>query len=166
MIERFRAMYQEQGIPVEVFNAVAAKNLANPLDIHLRVHAVSEFNKLPEAQALAAANKRVANILAKSDSAKSASINASLFQQDEESSLAKLVSEKRATINPLIKQRKYTDALCSLAELRAAVDAFFDKVMVNAEDEKIRSNRHALLRELSELFLNIADISYLVPEKK
>ena len=166
IIERFRAMYQEQGIPVEVFNAVASKKLDNPLDIHLRVQAVHEFSKLPEAEALAAANKRVANILAKSDAAKSAAVNASLFQQDEERNLAKLIAEKRSSTEPLIQQRKYTDALSSLAALRPAVDAFFDKVMVNAEDEKIRSNRHALLRELSGLFLNIADISHLVPEKK
>jgi glycyl-tRNA synthetase beta chain len=80
--------------------------------------------------------------------------------------LAKLVTDKRTAITPLVSQRKYTEALSSLAELRPAVDAFFDKVMVNAEDEKIRANRHALLRELSALFLNIADISHLVPEKK
>jgi glycyl-tRNA synthetase beta chain len=166
IMERFPAMYQEQGMPVEVFNAVAAKNLAKPQDIDLRVQAVNEFNRLPEAQSLAAANKRVANILAKSDAAKSASIDSTFFQQDEERTLAKLIAEKRAAISPLVSQRKYTEALCTLADLRPVVDAFFDKVMVNAEDEKVRGNRHALLRELSELFLNIADISHLVPEKK
>lgn len=166
IIERFRAMYQEQGIPIEVFNAVAAKKLDNPLDIHLRVQAVHEFSRLPEAQSLASANKRVANILAKSDVAASVSINTSLFQQDEEKTLAGLITDKRSRIDPLIKQRKYTEALCSLADMRPVVDAFFDKVMVNAEDEKVRTNRHALLRELSGLFLNIADISHLVPEKK
>jgi glycyl-tRNA synthetase beta chain len=166
IMERFPAMYQEQGIPVEIFNAVAAKNLVKPQDIYLRVQAVNEFNKLPEAQSLAAANKRVANILAKSDAAKSTSVNNALFQQDEERTLAKLIAEKSAFVAPLIAKRKYTEALCSLADLRPAVDSFFDKVMVNAEDKDVRANRHALLRELSELFLNIADISHLVPEKK
>jgi glycyl-tRNA synthetase beta chain len=166
IIERLAFIYQDQGVPIEVFNAVAAKNLDNPLDINMRVVAVNEFNKLPEAQGLAAANKRVANILAKSGAEKSISVNNTLFQQDEERALAKLVTEKRSAISPLLDQRKYTEALCLLADMRPAVDAFFDKVMVNAEDKNLRANRHALLGELSELFLNIADISHLVPDNK
>lgn len=166
IIERFRAMYQEMSIPVEVFNAVATKKLDNPYDIYLRVQAVNVFNYLPEAQSLAAANKRVSNILAKSDATTSTPVTNSLFQQDEERALAKLITDKRATVTPLMSQRKYTEALSSLADMRPVVDSFFDKVMVNAEDKNVRANRHALLRELSELFLNIADISHLVPEKK
>jgi glycyl-tRNA synthetase beta chain len=166
IIERFRAMYQEQGIPAEVFNSVAVKNLDNPLDINLRVHAVHEFSKLPEAQSLAAANKRVANIFSKSGLVKIGGVDHSLFQQEEEHILAKLIDQKYHFVVPLLQQRKYAEALCSLAELRPAVDAFFDKVMVNAEDKDIRTNRFALLLNLQALFFSIADISHLVPEKK
>jgi len=167
ILERFRAMYQEQGIAVEVFNSVMAKEgLDNPLDIDLRVQAVSAFNKLPEAQALAAANKRVMNILSKSTDVRGGMVNDNLFEQDEEHVLYQLINSKDKLISPLLKQRKYTEALTSLAELRPAVDAFFDKVMVNSTYNDIRSNRFGLLMRLRNLFLSIADISYLVPEKK
>lgn len=168
VMDRFLSMYEEEGIAIEAFKSVAEgkKQITSPLDFDMRVRAVSAFNKLSDAQSLAAANKRVANILAKSEAPLSTPLNNSLLQEDEERALAILVAEKSAAIAPLINQRKYTDALSSLAELRPSVDAFFDKVMVNADDEQIRANRHALLRKLSELFLNIADISHLVPEKK
>jgi len=172
IFERISFMYIEDGFSPEIIRATPIKDYAwttnqfNLLDWQSTLFAVNEFSKLPEAQALAAANKRVANILAKSDAAPSTKVNASLFQQDEERALAKLVSDKRAFIAPLINQRKYTEALCSLADMRSFVDSFFDKVMVNTEDKDVRANRHALLRGLSELFLNIADISHLVPEKK
>lgn len=165
IIERFRAMYQEQGIATEIFNAVSAKKLVNPLDIHLRVHAVHEFSKLPEAQSLAAANKRVGNILAKSPG-QSFGFSPDLLVEKEEVALANIVAQKQQLVEPLIKQRKYADALRELAELKPVVDAFFDKVMVNADDERTRNNRLGLLSELSTLFLDIADISYLVHEKK
>jgi len=171
IIERFRAMYQDQGISGETFNAVLAvtadsRLFHNPLDIHLRVQAVHEFRKLPEAESLASANKRVANILIKSNTANVTAANPKLLEQREEQVLAELINKKQASIAPLLEKRKYTEALCSLAELKFAVDAFFDKVMVNVDREDIRNNRLGLLSSLRNLFLSIADISHLVPEKK
>lgn len=168
IMDRLLSIYDEEGIAIEIFKSVAEseKQIASPTDFDMRVRAVDAFSRLPEAQSLAAANKRVANILAKSDKLQRGQLNSSLFQQDEERNLSRLVDGSASKISPLTKERKYTEALCSLAELRPAVDAFFDKVMVNVEDEKIRNNRLALLSNLRELFLSIADISHLVPEKK
>jgi len=168
IIDRFQSMYEEEGITIEVFKSVAeSKNrITTPADFDKRVRAVNEFNKLPEAQSLAAANKRVTQIFVKSGLIQTVAANPELFQQDEERILADLINKKQAFIAQFLKQRKYTEALCSLADLRAPVDAFFDKVMVNAEDKDIRNNRFALLLNLQSLFLSIADISHLVPEKK
>ena len=168
IMDRFQAMYEEENISSEVFKSVAEGKIriTSPLDFNMRVRAVAVFNNLAEAQSLASANKRVANILSKSASANYGAVNVSLFQQDEECALATLIADKAGLVDPLLKARDYTAALCSLAELKPAVDAFFDKVMVNADDEKIRNNRLSLLNNLRNLFLSIADISHLVPEKK
>ncbi len=167
MIERFRAIYLEDNIATETFNAVAAKQLTVPLDIHKRVLAVHNFTQLPEAASLAAANKRVSNILSKS-AAKTVcgAIDAKLLQEAAEKNLAQALTDKAATVAPLFATRDYTATLASLADLREPVDAFFDQVMVMAEDEKLRNNRLALLAQLQALFLQVADISQLVPEKK
>jgi glycyl-tRNA synthetase beta chain len=165
MIERFRAWYEDESIPAEVFFAVSAKNLTVPLDIHQRVHAVNAFNQLPEAQALAAANKRVSNILAKLDTldtpAVAAELNPALLQEAAEQALAAAVGAKAAEVAPLFASRRYTEALAALASLREPVDTFFDQVMVMAEDTQLRNNRLALLSQLRNLFLNVADISLL-----
>jgi glycyl-tRNA synthetase beta chain len=168
MIERFRAIYFEDNIATETFNAVAAKQLTVPLDIHKRVLAVHSFTQLPEAASLAAANKRVANILSKSADGSSVhvDVDAALLQEDAEKNLAQALAAKTAVVAPLFAARDYTATLASLADLREPVDAFFDQVMVMAEDEKLRNNRLALLSRLSALFLQVADISQLVPEKK
>ncbi len=166
MVERFRAMYQDQGIAVEIFNAVAARKLSNPLDIDQRVQAVHAFSQMSEAESLAAANKRVANILAKADIEISGTVDTTLFERDEEHELFKLLEQQREKTMPLIEARNYTDALASLASLKTPIDAFFDHVMVNADDAAIKANRLALLKQLQGLFLQIADISHLVPEKK
>ena len=168
MVERFRAIYLEDSIATETFNAVAAKQLTVPLDIHKRVLAVHSFTQLPEAASLAAANKRVANILSKSADGSSAhvDVNDALLQEQAEKNLALALAAKTAVVAPLFAARDYTATLESLAELREPVDAFFDQVMVMAEDEKLRNNRLALLSRLSALFLQVADISQLVPEKK
>lgn len=167
MLERLRAIYQEDSIATETFNAVAAKQLSVPLDIHKRVLAVHHFTQLPEAASLAAANKRVSNILSKSADGINISgvVDVSLLQEDAEKNLARALEEKTAVVAPLFAQRDYTGTLASLADLRETVDAFFDKVMVMAEDEKLRNNRLALLAHLQALFLQVADISQLVPEK-
>jgi len=164
MLERFRAWYEDAGIPVEVFLAVSARKVSNPLDIDQRVKAVHEFYQLPQAQALAAANKRVANILAKSG-APTGKLDPALLQESAEQALADAVQAKAALVEPLFAKRAYTEALTQLADLQEPVDAFFDQVMVNADDEQLRNNRLALLQQLGNLFLAVADISLLAPAK-
>lgn len=164
MIERFRATYVEEHIPVEVFMAVSAKQLSRPLDIDRRVKAVHAFNQLPEAQALAAANKRVSNILAKlDDDSALGDVNDALLSEPAEKALARQLKQKQQALAPLFANRQYREALTELAGLRMAVDTFFDEVMVMADSDAVKNNRLALLRQLRELFLEIADISYLVP---
>ncbi|WP_018416031.1 glycine--tRNA ligase subunit beta [Teredinibacter turnerae] len=161
MLERFRAWYEEASIPAEVFMAVSAKQLSNPLDINNRVYAVAEFSKLPEAQALAAANKRVSNILAKLDSAPASAVDAALLTDGAEKQLADALASYAAQTRPLLAEANYTDALKVLAGLRATVDTFFDDVMVMTDDMAVRNNRLALLQSLRDLFLEVADISLL-----
>lgn len=165
MLERFRAFFEDANIPAEVFQSVTAKQLSQPLDINQRVLAVNEFSKLPQAQALAAANKRVSNILAKQNAAVSTDVNAALLQEDAEKILAQAVSAKAAVVAPLFAAREYTKALAALADLQQPVDAFFDSVMVMSDDPALQQNRLALLQQLRGLFLEVADISYLVPAK-
>jgi len=165
MLERFRAFFEDANIPAEVFQSVTAKQLSQPLDINQRVLAVNEFSKLPQAQALAAANKRVSNILAKQNAALSTEVNAALLQEDAEKTLAAAVSAKAAVVAPLFAAREYTKALAALADLQQPVDAFFDSVMVMSDDPALQQNRLALLQQLRGLFLEVADISYLVPAK-
>ncbi|MGH1487702.1 MAG: glycine--tRNA ligase subunit beta [Cellvibrionaceae bacterium] len=161
MLERFRAWYEEQSIPAAVFQAVSAKQLSQPLDIDQRVQAVNHFRQLAEADALAAANKRVANILAKADSAVAETIDQALLQEEAEKALAIAITEKQTAVNPLFDQRDYKAALTELASLRDVVDSFFDNVMVMADDVALKNNRLALLQQLRGLFFEIADISYL-----
>lgn len=165
MLDRFRAMFEDAQIPAEVFQSVTAKQLSQPLDINQRVHAVNEFSKLPQAQALAAANKRVSNILAKQNAAVSTEVNSALLQEDAEKNLAQAVSAKETVVAPLFASREYTKALAALADLQPTVDAFFDSVMVMCDNQALQQNRLALLSKLRGLFLEVADISYLVPAK-
>lgn len=165
MLERFRAWYEEAGIPHEVFQAVKAKQLSVPLDIDIRVHAVNRFRQLPEAQALAAANKRVSNILAKQGHNAALQLDPTILRETAEETLANAVITKRGNATPLLTNAQYAEVLESLAELREPVDRFFDEVMVMAEDPALRANRLALLHQLRQLFLEVADISLLVPAK-
>ncbi len=165
MLDRFRAFYEDEKIPAEVFQAVAAKNLSQPLDIHQRVLAVNEFSKLPQAQALAAANKRVSNILSKQSAEVGTQVNTTLLVEDAEKNLAQAVNAKVDAVTPLFAAREYTRALAMLADLQQPVDAFFEGVMVMCEDAALQKNRLALLNKLRGLFLEVADISYLVPAK-
>lgn len=166
MLERFRAWYLDEKIAAEVFQAVSAKQLTTPLDINKRVHAVNEFTQLPEAQALAAANKRVSNILGKLEGEVSSDLDSAILQEDAEKALAELVAAKAEEVAPLFASRQYSQALAALASLQSTVDKFFDDVMVMCDDEALRANRLALLTQLRGLFLEAADISLLVPEKK
>ena len=162
MLDRFSAWYKEQGIATEVFQAVRALGVTNALDINNRVQAVNLFSSMDEAQALASANKRVSNILAKNGGESvSAEINPALLTEDAEKVLAQQVAAKQTEVQPLLAEAKYKEALASLADLRDAVDAFFDNVMVMADDEAVKNNRLALLKQLQGLFIAIADISLL-----
>ena len=162
MIERFRAWYEEEKIPVQVFKAVSARNLSRPLDIQHRVHAVHAFTQLPEATALAAANKRVSNILGKLEADHQfGEVSTSLLVEPQEKALAEQLKALTETCRRHLDDNEYTEALACLAILREPVDAFFDGVMVNAEDAELRDNRLNLLRDLRDLFLQVADISLL-----
>lgn len=165
MLDRFRAWYEEQSIPVAVFQAVSAKQLSQPLDIDQRVQAVNFFRQLPQAEALAAANKRVANILAKA-AAVPDSVNVDALQEDAEKALYAAVVEQQKRVEPLFANRQYKEALTALASLREVVDTFFDQVMVMADDDTLKNNRLALLQKLRDLFFEVADISYLAATKK
>ena len=160
MLGRFRAWYQDEGIAVDVIQAVLARRPTRPADFDARVRAVSHFRTLDSAEALAAANKRVSNILAKADAA-IGEINLIACVEPAEKALAEAVLALRTEVQPLIAKGDYTAVLDKLANLRAPVDSFFDNVMVNAEDPALRQNRLAILNTLQGLFLQVADISVL-----
>ncbi|MDG6230621.1 glycine--tRNA ligase subunit beta [Glaesserella parasuis] len=161
MLGRFRAWYQDEGIAVDVIQAVLARRPTRPADFDARVRAVSHFRTLDSAEALAAANKRVSNILAKVEGEISSEIDRTLLVEAEEKALAEQVITLQAELAPLFEKGEYQTALDRLAGLREVVDNFFDKVMVNAEDPKLRQNRQAILNNLRNLFLQVADISLL-----
>ena len=162
ILQRFRAWFQDENIPASVFLAVQARRPSRPLDFQQRVYAVNKFAAMENAEALAAANKRVSNILAKQNQLGcTAAVSAHLLEAGAEQALADIVSQKALSIAPLIAQSDYTATLENLADLRPAVDNFFDNVMVMTEDEAVRNNRLALLQQLRGLFLKVADISLL-----
>lgn len=160
MLGRFRAWYQDEGIAVDVIQAVLARRPTRPADFDARVRAVSHFRTLDSAEALAAANKRVSNILAKADTA-IGEINLTACVEPAEKALAEAVLALSTEVQPLIAQGDYTAVLDKLANLRTPVDNFFDNVMVNSEDPSLRQNRLAILNTLQGLFLQVADISVL-----
>ncbi|HAE79687.1 glycine--tRNA ligase subunit beta [Morganella morganii] len=161
MLGRFRAWYQEQGYAIDTIQAVLARRPTRPADFDARMKAVTHFRTLDEAAALAAANKRVSNILSKSDDALNDAVLASLMNAPEEIRLAAYVTDLKTQLAPLYAEGKYQEALTELASLRESVDAFFDSVMVMDKDDNIRRNRLTLLNELRNLFLGVADISLL-----
>ncbi|WP_309044150.1 glycine--tRNA ligase subunit beta [Marinobacter sediminicola] len=162
MLDRFRAYYEERGISAEVFLAVHARRPTRPLDFDRRVKAVEAFRQLPEAQALAGANKRVSNILSKQGGeCVGETVNDSLLQDAAEKTLAEQLNQQAEKVLPLFEQGDYASALQSLASLHDPVDDFFSEVMVMADDEAVRDNRLALLNRLHNLFLRVADISLL-----
>lgn len=162
MLERFDAAYQEEGVAVEVINSVKALRPTRPLDFDLRIKAVTRFNAMDEADALASANKRVSNILAKAgDIVIPDTLDETLLSESAEIELAKVVFDKKQAISPALEEGRYALVMESLAALKEPVDRFFDQVLVNADDEAIRLNRYALLKQLRSLFLHVADISLL-----
>ncbi len=161
MLDRFRAWGQEEGISAEMYLAVRARPVTNPLDFARRLRAVKAFAQREEAAALAAANKRVSNILSKQEHDGSTQVDASLLQEAAEKALFEAVTASQQQVAPLFAAGDYQQALDALAALREPVDAFFDQVMVMADDDAIRRNRLALLASLQALFLEVADISQL-----
>ncbi|MCL7721569.1 glycine--tRNA ligase subunit beta [Actinobacillus pleuropneumoniae] len=161
MLGRFRAWYQDEGIAVDVIQAVLARRPTKPADFDARVRAVSHFRTLDSAEALAAANKRVSNILAKVEGEISTEIDRTLLVEAEEKALAEQVISLQTELAPTFANGEYQTALDRLASLRETVDNFFEKVMVNAEDANLRRNRQAILNNLRNLFLQVADISVL-----
>lgn len=161
MLGRFRAWYQDEGFSVDVIQAVLARHPTKPADFDQRVKAVSHFRSLEAAESLAAANKRVGNILAKFDGELAQEIDLALLQEDTEKTLAESVEVLTEALEPAFATGNYQQALNQLAELREPVDAFFDNVMVMADDEALKKNRLTLLNNLRNLFLQVADISLL-----
>jgi glycyl-tRNA synthetase beta chain len=161
IIDRLRAYYLDRGIMADVFDAVSAMSPSRPLDFDKRIKAVTAFRGLAEAESLAAANKRVGNILKKSAVANNAEVNESLFVEDAEKKLYEVLNDLSDMVEPLFDAGDYEKALSKLSSLRDPVDAFFDSVMVMADDEAIKNNRIALLNTMNQLFLRAADLSRL-----
>jgi glycyl-tRNA synthetase beta chain len=164
-LERFKAWYQEQGISLQTIEAVLANRITEPFDCSKRILAVSHFQTLPEAEHLAAANKRVRNILQKSGGSTNLqqlpAVKPDLFIESAEKNLYMAIENLKRQTEPLIADGKYQEALVLLANLQQVVDNFFDEVMVMSDDENLRINRIRLLGHLSALFMQIADISKL-----
>jgi glycyl-tRNA synthetase beta chain len=161
VFDRLRARYEDEGVDVSVYLSVRALQPASALDFDQRVQAVQAFRKLPEAAALAAVNKRVSNLLSKADGNIAHTVEPKYFDNANEFSLYSAIQQADQAVAPMSASRQYNEALTRLAALREPVDAFFEAVMVNAEDASVRANRYALLARLRNLFLGVADISLL-----
>ncbi|MFJ4458187.1 glycine--tRNA ligase subunit beta [Pseudomonas sp. NPDC089392] len=161
IFDRLRARYEDEGIDVATYLSVRALQPGSALDFDQRVQAVQAFRKLPEAEALAAVNKRVSNLLSKAEGAIAEHVEPKYFDNANEFSLYSAIQQADQAVQPMAAARQYSESLARLAALRDPVDAFFEAVMVNAEDAKVRANRYALLSRLRGLFLGVADISLL-----
>ena len=161
MLERLKPYLKEKGFEPDEIDAVVSLNPTRLEQVLPRLQALQQFRALPEAQALAAANKRIRNILRQAGGEPSDKVDAGRLTEPAERKLAQEIQVLEGQVAPLFKAGNYTEALKRLAGLRPAVDEFFDKVMVMADDSAVRNNRLALLNRLSKLFLNVADISRL-----
>ncbi|WP_213878095.1 glycine--tRNA ligase subunit beta [Pseudomonas sp. dw_358] len=161
IFDRLRARYEDEGTDVATYLSVRALKPGSALDFDQRVQAVQAFRKLPEAAALAAVNKRVSNLLSKADGQVAQTVEPKYFDNANEFSLYSAIQQADQAVQPLAAERRYAETLARLAALREPVDAFFEAVMVNADDAKVRANRYALLARLRGLFLGVADISLL-----
>ncbi|MDH0727772.1 glycine--tRNA ligase subunit beta [Stutzerimonas stutzeri] len=161
IFDRLRARYEDEGVDVAAYLSVRAVQPGSALDFDQRVQAVQAFRTLPEAEALAAANKRVSNLLAKFEAKLPEAVEPRWFDNATEFSLYSAIQQAEQAVQPLAAARQYREALERLAHLRGPVDAFFEAVLVNAEDASVRANRYALLARLRGLFLGVADISAL-----
>ena len=158
---RYRAMYTEQGVSVDTIQAVQAINPHMPLDFDQRIRAVQAFSELPQAEKLADSNKRVANILAKSEVSVADTVDETLLSEPAEQALYQVVQQAKTALTPLLETADYTQILQTLVSLDAPLTQFFADVMVNIEDAALKNNRLALLKQVRALFLTVADISEL-----
>ncbi|KRG32250.1 MULTISPECIES: glycine--tRNA ligase subunit beta [unclassified Psychrobacter] len=158
---RYRAMYTEQGVSVDTIQAVQAINPHMPLDFDQRIRAVQAFSELSQASMLADSNKRVANILAKSEVSVADTVDEAPLSEPAEQSLYASVLQAQTAVKPMLEQADYTQVLQTLASLDEPLTQFFDNVMVNSEDAALKNNRLALLKQVRALFLTVADISEL-----
>ncbi len=161
IIERLRSYYADQHIGSEAFEAVRMLSPSSLVDFDRRLRAVVEFAKLPEAQALAAANKRIGNILRQAGDSVTGGIDTDLLESDAERDLVVAVAQAESDASTLLAESDYVGLLQRLAQLRDPVDRYFDNVMVMADDEAVRRNRLFLLGRLRAMFLRVADISLL-----
>ena len=161
MIDRLKVYYTSQNISVDVYDAVQALKPTRPIDFDRRVHAVNEFRKLDEAESLAAANKRIGNILRKVEGEMPSLIRIDLLQESAEKHLNEQLQKMSSDVTPQLEAGEYASALKRLAGLRDPIDEFFDQVMVMADDEALKHNRIALLSQLHGLFIKAADLSRL-----
>jgi len=161
MIERLRGYYLETGVRPDVFESVEATRPTRPLDFGARLRAVNAFRTLPAAESLAAANKRIVNILKKANGAHALEANPQILSDQAEHALYARLREAESAVTPLLAARDYAEAMMVMAGLKEPVDAFFDSVLVMCDDESVRNNRLALLNNLRALFLRVADISRL-----
>ncbi|MEC8253544.1 MAG: glycine--tRNA ligase subunit beta [Planctomycetota bacterium] len=159
--DRLATSLRDQGYTAQEIDAVVSLRPQRLADVHARLSAVRAFSKLPEAEALAAANKRIGNILKKSEEGPFGAADAGLLRDDQEKALHAALQEVVAAAGPKLDAGDYTAALADCAALKSPVDAFFEAVMVNADDEGLRKNRHALLSELHALMNRVADLAKL-----
>ncbi|MBN2606206.1 MAG: glycine--tRNA ligase subunit beta [Thiotrichales bacterium] len=161
IVSRLKAYYADKGISAEEFEAVRVCEPSHPIDFDKRIAAVQQFSAMEEAESLSAANKRISNILKKLDEPFAETVDTNLFETDAEKNLFATLDELREEVSRLIADRDYAQAMQTLAKIRQPVDVFFDDVMVMADDLNVRNNRLALLNQIYQLFLQIADISRL-----
>ncbi|MEL0630690.1 glycine--tRNA ligase subunit beta [Psychromonas aquatilis] len=161
LFARFRATYQAAGYSVELIQSVLERRPTKPVEFEKRIKAVAKFQTLPEAAPIAAANKRISNILAKVKDDISNDIDVNLLENGAEKSLSEILEALECNLSPLFEKGDYESALFELASLKSPVDDFFDSVMVMADDLAVKNNRLALLNRLRNLFLQVADVSVL-----
>jgi len=161
IVSRLRAYYADKGISAEQFEAVRVCRPAHPIDFAQRIEAVKQFSQMDGSESLSAANKRISNILKKVDGAIAETVNPDLFTEDAETNLWNTLDSLRETVSQQIAGRDYIAAISELSTIREAVDTFFDDVMVMADDEAVKQNSLALLNQIYQLFLQVADISRL-----
>ena len=161
ILDRLRAYYTEKNIDIDIIDSVLANRPTAPRDIAARIQALCNFRKLPNAASLSAANKRIRNILKKTERDSIGRVNKKLFTEDAESALHAAVEQLSDEVEVLFQQHEYEQALNKLADLRKPVDTFFDDVMVMAEDAELKKNRISLLAKIDSLFMQVADFSRL-----